>query len=418
MENWLGDHHHHSNGTGNETAEDVTLKTCWAERYDQVACLRSSSLCFISAVTGVLAILRLGRLHLVTGPKNPHLLLLFYICSVHAFMGAVDWIWGWTTAGELACLYLRSLELLVVTHFYLTLTSRVFHCHTELVPRLLLLALSLAFVFFTTCAVVGLTSRDTPWVDCSAEYWLWIAAGHLVTIQVLLATSLLLTRKLNSVSAQAELKSGQKRQLWILLFAFETSALANLAYHLVIFLLAEDSCSQVFAHRQSEYSAVRAAYEILVFLLPIWAMLWVFRPSTQPPNATAPESDLDNLVEGALVPPSAVINWRESYGPMTFNALISPHAYSSQRLRLGSNSRFLPSLRRGRRFRRANSAPSQRKTQTPTSPPLATIPEESQEESSSSPISPTASSSFPNPNNAIPQPSLPPVSLSVDVHLP
>lgn len=47
----------------------------------------------------------------------------------------IEWVLGWTTQSALALAYMRSLELLIICHFYLTLTCRVMHWTSEVTNR-------------------------------------------------------------------------------------------------------------------------------------------------------------------------------------------------------------------------------------------------------------------------------------------
>lgn len=70
----------------------------------------------------------------------------------------------------------------------------------------------------------------------AANYWLFLSVGQLFIIQFMLLAFLMIVSKVNSISAQESLKRSQKRGLWILLAAFELSAITNVTYHTFLFL--------------------------------------------------------------------------------------------------------------------------------------------------------------------------------------
>uniref|UniRef100_A0A914VD05 Uncharacterized protein n=1 Tax=Plectus sambesii TaxID=2011161 RepID=A0A914VD05_9BILA len=327
------------NGSHENKTIDVLCKNCFTN-FDTVACVRATSLCFLAALTALFCLARLGRFHTTPSPPCYHRLILFYVLFFHCLVETIEWVLGWTTQSALALAYMRSLELLIICHFYLTLTCRVMHWTSEVTNRISVLGLTLMYVYFTAFLVLGLVFAFEPWKDCYAPYWIWLSAGNAITVQLIVITFILLVRKINAVSAAENMKKEQKRELFSLVWAFESSVMVDLVYHVGMFMLANDEggCSGVFNHEQATYSMVKMLYEFMTFLLPIWTVLWVFRHRKQQTfddNSTLSSrfSYDGSLLNPALQNVVPVRNWRRRYRPLNPGQLLPTTGLGYRRLR-------------------------------------------------------------------------------------
>ncbi|KIH43738.1 hypothetical protein ANCDUO_26250, partial [Ancylostoma duodenale] len=179
------------------------------------------------------------------------------------------------------------------------------------------------FTYFTMFMVVGFLISIEPWKDCHAPYWIWFSAGEFVMVQLMVGSFFLILQRMNRISAAPNIRSNQRRDLFSLFWTFETSTLADLGYHVSLFFLADDrkGCSGVFDHDQLRYSMLKFPYDIVSFLMPVWAILYVFRTTSKPNiyNDDSTESFYSSRASSisSIADVVVVRNWRRRYRPLT-----------------------------------------------------------------------------------------------------
>jgi len=383
---------------------DVLRHSCF-NHYETIACVRSTLLVVLTAVTGLMCARRVISLHLSSHP-NYYQYAIFYLAVIQCITGTVEWVLGWTLQASLLCLYLRCLELVIICHFYLTLYCRITHRSNGLSIRLFAAVLAIFLTYFTSFMTLGFAFSDSSWSDCYANYWLFLSGGQLILIQLLAASALLVMHHVKAV--QTTFKKNQRRGVWLLIASFEMSAIAGISYDFTLWALAteEQGCSGIFLHKQTIYSPVRVTYEVLTSLLPLWTMLYVFQTVKHKSALAMDESvstDRRHLVESgsinndthysstgstmvdpsieSQIPTTSIIQPRipppvslvvtKRHAPSTSPPSSWPAPIQSRR-RIRSYIGGIPG--RAVRIKRCNSMPSSfRQKRTP---PLATIPEE------------------------------------------
>ncbi|CAJ0586905.1 unnamed protein product, partial [Mesorhabditis spiculigera] len=301
---------HHAN-----TTIDVLCSNCFS-KYDRLACARSafvSVLALISALVAVKRIVDLQRRN-----PSPIRLLIFFLIFIQCMAGSFEWLLGWTTQMALFITYAKAIELLVICYFYLDLVSKMMHWSSVAGKRLCFSSLILLFTYFTLFLVMGFLLSIEPWTDCHAPYWIWFSCGEFVTVQLMVFSFLLIVNRMNRISASPNIHRRQRRQLLTLFWVFETSCLADLSYHISLFMLADDEkgCSGIFEHDQLRYTLLKLPYDVVSFLMPVWALLYFFRPQKKDglEEQGSEESLIPALTSAAEV--TVVRNWRRRYRPL------------------------------------------------------------------------------------------------------
>uniref|UniRef100_A0A0M3IJD8 G protein-coupled receptor n=1 Tax=Ascaris lumbricoides TaxID=6252 RepID=A0A0M3IJD8_ASCLU len=333
-----------SNLTENRST-DIFCKNCVTD-FDKVACIRSTTLGLLSAITSACCAVRIFSLHRPSR-VHYHKLILFYVLLIQSLSGSLEWLLGWKSQAALVNVYARSLELLIIFHLYLMMACRLMHwTEDEAAARLSLSGLAVMLMYFTVLVYTGLVFAMEPWRDCHAPYWIWLSAGNVVTVQMIVISFIVIIHRLNRVSPSESTRRGHKCQLYSLLWAFETSTLVDLGYHITLYLLAseEEGCNAVFRHDQVRYTIVKVPYELISFLMPIWVILFVFR---SPRKSCGDDSDSTFFTQSAVRSLSNVVvvrNWHRRYRPLGSSqwAFVNPAVQvASQR------SRRIPSSRSG-----------------------------------------------------------------------
>ena len=193
----------------------------------------------------------------------------------------------------------------------------------------------------------------------------------------------------------------QRRDVFVLMWAFETATFCDLAYHIGMFMLADErtanSCSAIFAHDQIRYSMLKAPYDLINFIMPVWAILYVFRSKAKPRSDTDDDSVESSTASSwssnhsrnnvRIADVVTVRNWRRRYRPLTQpSASERPVLHSQWRQNRAMtsqnpNNQMLspPSVPAAPRLRSVSSAPMIRRisvSHSIVSSPLYSIPEE------------------------------------------
>lgn len=134
-------------------------------------------------------------------------------------------------------------------------------------------------------------------------------------VQFIVGSFFLILRRLNQISAAPIIRSSQRRSLFSLFWTFETSALADLGYHINMFLMADDvkGCSGVFDHNQLRYSLLKFPRDV-AFLMPAWAILFVFRIASKSNGYADHSTEASSLASVADI--VVVRNWQRRYRPL------------------------------------------------------------------------------------------------------
>ncbi|CAJ0921248.1 unnamed protein product, partial [Mesorhabditis belari] len=232
--------------TSHNKSIDVMCASCFSDQPDALACTRSILVSTLALLSALVAIKRIIDLHR-TNP-SPIRLLIFLLILLQCLAGSFEWLVGWTTQLALFITYAKAIELLIICYFYLDLASKIMHWSSLAGKRLCFSSLILLFTYFTLFLVMGFLLSIEPWTDCHAPYWIWFSCGEFLTVQLMVFSFLLIVNRMNRISASPNIHQRQRRQLFTLFWVFETSCLADLGYHISLYILADDEkgCSGDF----------------------------------------------------------------------------------------------------------------------------------------------------------------------------
>ncbi|CAO4366468.1 unnamed protein product [Caenorhabditis nigoni] len=319
----------YENETGEHNSTDVLCANCIGQK-NVIACVRSSVIAVLGLCTAAMCMARIAKLHATS--QSQLMLLLYYILAVHCFGGSFEWLIGWNLQISLFLSYTKAICLLIVCYFYLDIASSMMHWSSTAGKRLCFVALFLMFTYFTAFLIMGyVLASIEPRLDCRAPYWIWFSTGQFLIVQFTLVSFLMIFQRMNRISAPIQMRSAQKRDLHVLMWAFQTATFVDLAYHISMFMLADErtanSCSAIFAHDQIRYSILKAPYDFVNFITPVWAILYVFRSKTKPRSDTDDDSVESSTVNSwssshsrnnvRIADVITVRNWRRRYRPLT-----------------------------------------------------------------------------------------------------
>uniref|UniRef100_A0A915IDF1 Uncharacterized protein n=1 Tax=Romanomermis culicivorax TaxID=13658 RepID=A0A915IDF1_ROMCU len=261
---------------------DIITKNCF-NNYDAVACARGALLCLFNIATVVLCLWRLLTLHLYGSHStiNTNYITFFCLATVQCLLGTLEWIFGWTMELSLSCQCLRSMQLLLLCYTYTMMALRLRSQSEGFGARVATACLSLCLIYFTFFIATAFIYHEIPWFDCYANYWLFISAGQLFLVQIVMFAAFLVLTRIKIVTSDHSLQRFRRRSLLFMILALQSSAITSLSYHLSLFIIADNKigCSGVFKHKQLFYTPFRLTYELFVYLLPIWVLAYCFRPA-------------------------------------------------------------------------------------------------------------------------------------------
>uniref|UniRef100_A0A0B6Y979 G-protein coupled receptors family 3 profile domain-containing protein n=1 Tax=Arion vulgaris TaxID=1028688 RepID=A0A0B6Y979_9EUPU len=271
--------------TTNFTVVNIMEDSC-VPNFETVACIRSSILAGLAALTAVLCVIKLFRLHLAHHPSC-HQYVIFYAAALECAIGSIHWIFLNVTQLDFLLEYIKLLQVLIMCHYYITLAIRALR-KENLADRFMYPFLVIAVLYFTIMTSLGIFNAESSHVECIAPYWLALSGAELVVVQLFAVSGFYITRRLNEISTLDSVRWSQKRDLWCIVIVFELSALGMFVYDLTMQILGDrdSGCSAIFSHRQVVYSPLLVSLMVMKLLLPIWVMLVVFQP-----HKTATEKD-------------------------------------------------------------------------------------------------------------------------------
>ncbi|KAL4233612.1 hypothetical protein ACF0H5_008294 [Mactra antiquata] len=269
-------------------AVDVLVYGC-INKFDAIACIRSSILTFLALLTAILCILKVIKLHHARH-QNWHQYFIFYCASLECVIAAVHWVLSLYVQIDFALQWLKLSQFLVMCHFYWTLATRALR-REMWTKRFLLPFLAIASLYFTTVAVLGIVNVQDTVVECFQPYWIMMSSAEFIIVQLFCVAGFYITRRLNEISTLDSVRRSQKRDLWCIVVVFEISALIGVLYDLTLRIVGdrEKGCSAIFRHTQQLFSVIYFSFMVAKLLLPIWVMLFVFQPT---PQVTVETDDL------------------------------------------------------------------------------------------------------------------------------
>ncbi|CAH1799517.1 unnamed protein product [Owenia fusiformis] len=301
----------------NNNTADIMGQGCF-DNFHTIACIRNGVMTLFVTVIGLFCVLKIIKLHMNRHPTL-HQYIIFYCAAVECAVCGVHWMLGKFAQMDFVMQHLKLTQFLVVSHFYWMLATRVLK-RERLTNWVLLPCLTVAYIYFTVVALLGITQVKTTFVECLEPYWIMMSAAEFALVQVFMLAGFYITRRLNEISTLESVRRAQKRDLWSIIGAFELSALFGMVYDIVLQALGDETkgCSGIFNHMQEIYSPVFGTFMVIKFLLPIGVMLVIFHPiesSPQDQEDLLPRSQ-DGTYTSVFSPPRNERNkYRQMYNP-------------------------------------------------------------------------------------------------------
>lgn len=184
--------------------------------------------------------------------------------------------------------FLKLLQFTLIAHYYWSIITRSRH-RDDILQHVVNPILCLFMLYCTIVVLMGMVDTSGTWVECIRPYWLMLSIADLIAVQLFSLVSLYIThysyhKHHNHTKSNNNRKNiiinSKSRDLWIVTFVYQLSAIVSVLFDsiMVIFCNNENGCSAIYQHKQIYYSFVNFLFMIIKFFLPIWILLWLFKP--------------------------------------------------------------------------------------------------------------------------------------------
>nr|CAD7267944.1 unnamed protein product [Timema shepardi] len=211
---------------------DVVNKGCF-ENFDTLACVRTSFLTTVSAITLIFVILKIVKYHVYRHPQMHHY-AVFYVSAILCLICGTSFMVGsrYPQLDFSAC-FLKLLQFTVICHLHWSLAARTLH-REDVVQHVINPVLCLYVLYSTTVALMGMVDVTGTWTECMRPYWLMLSSADFVIVQMFVITAIYVTHRTDGISSLASFKSSQKRDLWTIVIVYEFSAVLGISYDVIM----------------------------------------------------------------------------------------------------------------------------------------------------------------------------------------
>ena len=265
-----------SNGSiKNET--DLLADGCFLN-YNDVACARDVFEACIAVVTIILCLVKLFRLH-----QAKHELwnqyVIFYVAVTELILLTANWMYIHSAYADIVAELLKLMQFLVICRFYCEVASRISK-REYLYSRVMLPGLIFTFLYFCILMIVGVWEMTKKENKCLGIEWVQLSISEVVLGIIFIVTGSYITKKNCSLQTDVENKRDVRINIWSVVLSFEFSAIVSMTYDIIMLsgIGEENKCRGIFVHNKAAFTAMHLFVKISKWLLPIWAMVAIFKP--------------------------------------------------------------------------------------------------------------------------------------------
>ena len=248
-------------------------------KYDLIACTRDGVEVAAALTTGVFCAIKLYKLHSVRHELwNQY--LIFYSAIVELLLLTANWIYVKHSAIVLIAELFKLFQFMVVCRFYCEVVSRLAK-REGLYKRVFLPALGVIGVYFVVLTFLGIAKRVSRATECMELVWIQLSGSEVVLIILFIIIGIYITRKTNRLKTESSFKRNIKVSLWAIILSFQASSVTATAYDILMLLKGKDNhCKGIFLDSAAGFTAMHIALKLIKWLLPIWAMIIIYKPES------------------------------------------------------------------------------------------------------------------------------------------
>jgi len=288
---------------------------------DAVAeCTRVVLLMFLFFFTLLGCLAQMTRIFINTKQLFSYQMAVLLLVAIESFLGFIHYGFFNEVAYNYWIIYLKELELLIITYFFL-LYALIASDKRHLDKMVLWPVFGSIVIYLTLVVVLGTADVFKNLVtelDCSNITFLLLSSSGLLLSTVFLGAGVLITRKLKKQSISENIRKKKSLELWALIFVYFIVSLTSMGVDVFDQILSYSTGSCSMFQANSWPAAVGSLLErLLDTLVPMWAILIVYdiearrakgkdlrkirELTSSDPESNAFEVDFADLVGGPYV---------------------------------------------------------------------------------------------------------------------
>eukprot|EP00111_Clytia_hemisphaerica_P000310 TCONS_00000815-protein len=248
------------------------------ESYDPVACSRDITESVFAFLTIIGCTYKVVRLH-ISKHKLLNQYLIFYAAIIEIILLLVNWIYAHHASLDLTAELFKLFQFLVVCRFYCEVASRI--SKTEyLYKRICLPFLIITSTYYVILIIVSIVRMKAEH-ECKEPEWIQLSSSEVALGIIFIAVGIYITNHINNLKTDSTYKRNIRLSLWGIILSFEFSSLISAIYDVLMIVYGEmNRCRGIFVTDAALFTSVHIFVKLTKWLLPIWAMMIIFKPET------------------------------------------------------------------------------------------------------------------------------------------
>lgn len=309
--------------------------TCYRDK-DSDVCVRIAVLLALIMITAALLIARIIQYHCYRN-NNYEQYFVLYTGVLITFILFIHTIYYSPVQLEFTIILLAAVQLLTICLCYLFWAFRLLKHEKLFLYGALPLVLLLGVAFVGVYIWAAVKSADDS-EECKKPQWLIFSTSQLIIVQLLLATVIYISCKLNLVRTKRINKWSQKVQLTFIVTVFEIIAVIMFIYDLYLMLVGKNNCQTAVSRNEGVIIFMEILIKFLRMLAPQIAIVIIFAP-LKPNRSRDPDDTVENIGQKFYYP-------RSSNSHATEKDPLLPYPIHHPPLKPSSPEEHFPSLPR------------------------------------------------------------------------
>lgn len=297
------------NNSTNTTFASFT-ESCLAS-YNPVACSRDILESVFALLTIIGCSYKLFKLH-AAKHKLLNQYLIFYGAILEILLLLINWIYVHHPSFDLVAELLKLFQFLVVCRFYCEVASRIskteYHYKRICIPFLILTS-----AYYITLIIVSIVRMRKEY-GCQEPEWLQLSCSEVILGFIFIIVGLYITNHINNLKTDVTFKRNIRLSLWGIILSFEFSSIISATYDILMLIYGKmNGCRGVFIEHAALYTSIHIFIKLSKWLLPIWAMMVIFKPETFGTKNTGNEEDV--IDEPPIIRNSLMGDFKSEFRP-------------------------------------------------------------------------------------------------------
>jgi len=247
-------------------------------------CFRTVTLAVLFLITFILCIVQITRIFINTKQLLSYQIVVLCLAAIESILGIIHWGFDPSTVFNFWMIYLKEIELVVITYFFV-LSAMIAFQSRHLEKRVLLPIAAFILLFLTVVVIGGSFGIFSPDSDsendnnltCSDLTFIILSSTGLILSTVFLIAGILITRKMKKQSISENIRKKKRLELWALIFVYFVVSITSSCED-ILSLSLNFATGDCFVFSEDSWGEVLGVLleHVVNLLVPIWAILLVF----------------------------------------------------------------------------------------------------------------------------------------------